>query len=360
MYMEGAVITLYGMTYSDPNTPYNTMPTLPPRINLEAPGIWKACSVANTALARMREAGKLIPNQKILISSIPLLEATASSGIENIFTTSSALYTALSVSEEDTDSATKEVLRYREALSIGVGELKAGQPLGEILLTRVCSVLLNHEADRRDPKSGTYITGPEGRVYTPPDDPYVLESLIHYLEDYISGGPDPDPLIRLALIHYQFEAIHPFEDANGRCGRILNILYLISQDLLDIPVLYLSRYIIRNKTAYYTLLRQVTENGEWEAWIIFMLTALKETADWTYERIYAIRDLMEETAGQCRSKLPKIYSHDLIEQIFLQPYCKPAYLEGAGVGNRQTAMKYLKSLEEIGILSSVKIGRERI
>ncbi len=348
------------MVHTDPNLPYNTMPFLPPKTDLETPEIWKACNAANKSLARMREAGKRIPNQRILIQSIPLLEATASSRIENIFTTSNALYTALSVPEESVDPATKEVLRYREALSVGVDELKTGRRLGEVLLTRVCSVLLEQETDRRSPNTGTYITGLEGRVYTPPDDPYVLEALIHQLEDYISDGSDPDPLIRLTLIHYQFEAIHPFEDANGRTGRILNILYLIAQDLLDIPVLYLSRYIIQHKSEYYFRLRRVTENDEWEKWILFMLTALQETADWTYERIHAIMDLMTETAEICREQLPKVYSHDLIEQIFLQPYCKPAYLVSAGIGNRQTAMKYLKSLEEIGVLSSIRIGRERI
>ena len=348
------------MVHADPNSPYNTMPHLPPEADIETIRIWRACAGAKTSLARMREAGKLIPNQRILISSIPLLEATASSQIENIFTTSNALYTALSVPEERIDPETKEVLRYREALSVGVGELKNGKKLGEILLTRVCSVLLDKETDRRGTNAGTYIKGPEGRVYTPPDDPIVLEDLIHHLEDYINGGREPDPLIRLALIHYQFEAIHPFSDANGRTGRILNILYLIDQDLLDIPILYLSRYIIQHKSEYYLRLRRVTENEEWEEWIIFMLNAIQETAEWTYERISAIKCLMDETIEVCKEKLPKIYSYDLVEEIFLQPYCKPAYLVERGIGNRQTAMKYLKALEDIGILTSIRIGKERI
>ena len=348
------------MAHTNPNIPYNTMPYLPPAADIETVRIWKACAGAKTSLARMREAGRLIPNQGILISSIPLLEAAASSRIENIFTTSNALYTALSVPEERIDPATKEVLRYREALAIGVGELKSGRHIGEILLTRVCSVLLDREADRRNPNAGTYIKGPEGRVYTPPDDPIVVENLIHQLEDYMNGGNEPDPLIRLALIHYQFEAIHPFEDANGRTGRILNILYLIDQDLLDVPVLYLSRYIIRHKSEYYLRLRRVTENEEWEEWIIFLLNAVQETADWTYDRIWAIKSLMDETIAVCKEKLPKLYSYELVEEIFLQPYCKPAYLVERGIGNRQTAMKYLKALEDIGVLASVRIGKERI
>ncbi|MDV0440854.1 Fic family protein [Methanorbis furvi] len=348
------------MAHTDPNTPYNTMPNLPPEAEIETIRIWRACAEAKTSLARMREAGKLIPNQRILISSIPLLEATASSRIENIFTTSNALYTALSVPEEISDPATKEVLRYREALAVGVGELKSGKKLGEILLTRVCSVLLDHEVDRRRAGADTYIKGPEGRVYTPPDDPIILEDLIHHLEEYINGDREPDPLIRLALIHYQFEAIHPFGDANGRTGRILNILYLIDQDLLDIPILYLSRHIIQHKSEYYHRLRQVTENEEWEEWIVFMLNAVRETADWTYDRIQAIKSLMDETIEICKERLPKIYSYDLVEEIFLQPYCKPAFLVDIGIGNRQTAMKYLKALEDTGILASIRIGKERI
>jgi len=348
------------MAHTDPNTPYNTMPHLPPTADIETVRIWRVCAEAKTSLARMREAGKFIPNQGILISSIPLLEATASSRIENIFTTSNALYTALSVPEEKIDPATKEVLRYREALSVGVGELKSGRKPGEILLTRVCSVLLDRDTDRRSPNTGTYIKGPEGRVYTPPDDPIVVEDLIHQLEDYMNGGREPDPLIRLALIHYQFEAIHPFGDANGRTGRILNILYLIDQDLLDIPILYLSRYIIQHKSEYYSRLQRVTEKEEWEEWIIFMLNAVRETADWTYDRISAIKTLMDETIAVCKEKLPKIYSYDLVEEIFLQPYCKPAFLVERGIGNRQTAMKYLKALEEIGVLASMRIGKERI
>ena len=343
----------------DPNHPNNSLPFLPPDINLETPEIWRACNAANISLARLREAGNLIPNQDILISSIPLMEAAASSGIENIFTTSDTLYRALSLPNETVDPATKEVLNYRSALNTGFHELKSGKKLGESLLTDVCTTLLGSPVERRS--FGVYIGNRLGRVYTPPDDAKVLETHLHRLEAFIEGGNDPDPLIRLALIHYQFEAIHPFGDGNGRTGRILNILYLVSQGLLDIPVLYLSRYIIQNKSEYYDHLRRVTFEGAWEAWILYILKAIKETADWTYSRIYSIYNLMNKTQEFCKMNLPgHIYSHELISMISLQPYCKPKYLIDSGIGNRQTAMKYLKELEKIGVLSSMKISREVI
>ncbi|MDO5845255.1 MAG: Fic family protein [Methanocorpusculum sp.] len=341
----------------DPNTPHNSLPFLPPEINLETPKILKACISANTSLALLREAAKLIPNPDILISSIPLLEAAASSEIENIFTTSESLYQALSVKSENVDPSTKEVLNYRAALYAGFNALKTGGKINEETINLVCSTILGTKIERRD--VGVCIGNASTRVYTPPNDPYVIQALISQLEEYINGGNEPDPLVRLALIHYQFEAIHPFVDGNGRTGRILNILYLVSKRLLDIPVLYLSRYIIENKSEYYRLLRAVTGNGAFEDWIVFILRAVKETADWTYSRVHAVYDLMNETRNLCREKLPNhMYSHELVEIIFLQPYCKPKYLIEAGIGNRQTAMKYLKELENIGVLKSQKISRE--
>lgn len=341
----------------DPNTPYNSLPFLPPEINLETAKILKACISSNTSLALLREAVKLIPNPDILISSIPLLEAAASSEIENIFTTSESLYQALSVKSENIDPSTKEVLNYRAALYAGFSDLKKSGKINEETITHVCSTILGTEIEQRD--VGVCIGNASKRVYTPPNDPYVIQALLSQLEEYVNGDNEPDPLIRLALIHYQFEAIHPFVDGNGRTGRILNILYLVSKGLLDIPVLYLSRYIIENKSEYYKLLMAVTTDGAFEDWILFILRAVKETADWTYSRVHAVYDLMNKTRDLCREKLPNhMYSRELVEIIFLQPYCKPKHLIEAGIGNRQTAMKYLKELENIGILKSKKISRE--
>ena len=346
------------MTF-DPDTPYNSLPFLPPDINLETPKIWKACNAANISLARLRETCRLIPNPDILISSIQLLEAASSSEIENIFTTQDSLYRAISTGENTANPAEKEVLNYRKALYKGYETLKEKNTIDEELLETICSTILETEMHRRE--LPVYIGNRITRIYTPPNDPYVLEALMAQLEEYINNGNEPDPLIRLALIHYQFEAIHPFADGNGRTGRILNILYLISKNLLDIPVLYLSRYIIQNKTEYYKRLKETTTENKFEEWICFILNAVHETADWTYSKVHAIHQLMDDTRKYCRENLPNhIYSHELIDQIFIQPYCKSKNLVDNGIGNRQTATKYLKELEKIGILSSQKISREVI
>ncbi|HJJ36730.1 MAG TPA: Fic family protein [Methanocorpusculum sp.] len=347
------------MTF-DPETPYNALPHLPPATEVETPEIWKKCISANIALAKLKEATKLIPNPDILISTIQLLEANASSEIENIFTTTDSLYQALSIPSEKTDPATKEVLNYRKALYNGYQRLKDSNLLiDEQLLCHVCSILRSCEVTRRN--CGVVIGNQKTIVYTPPADPHVIEALINNLIEYINKNEEPDPLICLALIHYQFESIHPFTDGNGRIGRILNILYLVKKGILDFPVLYLSRYIILHKSEYYTLLRKTTAENTFKEWICFMLDALKETAEETYQKINAITKLMNETREYCRTHLPPhMYSYELIETLFVQPYCKPAFLIDAEIGSRQTAMKYLKTLESLGILKSEIRGRERI
>ena len=178
------------------------------------------------------------------------------------------------------------------------------------------------------------------------------------LEEYIHAEDGPDPLIRLAVMHYQFEAIHPFTDGNGRTGRIVNILYLVEKGLLEWPVMYLSQYILRHRAAYYSGLRGITERQEWEPWIMFMLKAVEETAQQTLAKVNRIIELMDETANKTRTEIPKIYSRDLIEMIFKNPYCKIRFLEEAGLGNRQTVSLYLRKLSEIQILRPLRIGRE--
>jgi Fic family protein len=188
----------------------------------------------------------------------------------------------------------------------------------------------------------------------------VMRDKLDNLEQFLLGHDgDLDPLVRMAVAHYQFEAIHPFTDGNGRTGRILNILFLIHAGLLRIPVLYLSRHLIQHKAEYYRLLRGVTERGDWEAWILFVLTGVEETAAWTTGRILAIRDLFDQTLAQCRARLPsKVYSKELVELIFTQPYCKIQFLVEAGIAQRQTASEYLQELEKLGILKGEKRGRE--
>jgi len=343
--------------------PYNNLPPLPPSIDLESKTILKKCVSAHRALASLKSAGNLIPNQAILINAIPLQEAKASSEIENVVTTGDKLYQASILPGTIIDPQTKEVLRYRTALRRGYDLLKT-QSISTSMLRGVCEVLLDHEVQYRS-SSGTQITNKTTGeiVYTPPDGDEVLREKLDQLGNFIHLRNDSplDPLVRLSLIHYQFEAIHPFEDGNGRTGRILNILYLVEQGLLDIPVLYLSRYIIDHKSDYYRLLRAVTEEQEWEAWMLFMLSAVEETSAGTYRRILSIRKLLDETTALCREMLPsQIYSRELVEMIFEQPYSKISFLVDAGIAKRQTAAEYLQQLEKIGVLESRKVGREKM
>ena len=343
----------------DPQHPYNNLPELPLSIELESKAVLKQAIAANKALAELKGAGELVPNQAILIQSIGLQEAKLSSEIESIVTTNDELYRAFASPGGKADLHTKEVLRYNEALWHGFDCIRnQDRPLTTNLFEELFQTIKKSRAGvRKTP--GTKLVNDHGEViYTPPEGEAVLRHMLANLEKFIYAEDDIDPLVKLAVIHYQFEAIHPFTDGNGRTGRILNILYLIERRLLDIPVLYLSRYIIDNKKDYYTGLRRVTENGDWEAWILYMLMAIEVTARGTRQRILAIRDLMLEDIERVRSELPKIYSKDLLELLYRQPYCKIRFLEESGIAHRQTASTYLKELEKIGLLSSVKIGRE--
>lgn len=345
----------------DRQVPNNALSPLPPDVELETKEILKKCISAHRALAMVKEAGRLIPNQEILINSIPLQEAKASSEIENIVTTGDALYRAAAVPGAVTDPQTKEVLRYRTALKRGFDRLPV-KTFSMPLLTEVCEVLLDHEVQIRWFSRATISNKKTGEVvYTPPEGPDILREKLTRLEEFIQNGNPLDPLVKLALIHYQFEAIHPFEDGNGRTGRILNILYLIQQGLLDIPVLYLSRAIIGQKDEYYRLIRAVTEEEAWVEWILFMLDAVEDTSKWTHEKILSIRKLLEDTTSFCRENLPAAtYSRELVEIVFVQPYCKISFLVDEGIAKRQTAGDYLRQLEKIGVLESIKVGREKV
>lgn len=345
-----------------PAEPYNDLPLLPPTADLETKAVLKKCVTANRALAELKGTGDLIPNQSMLINAIPLQEAKLSSEIENIVTTQDALFSAALDEARNTDPHTKEVLRYRTALRQGF-EAVQSFPFRIHLLENLCSTLRNEPVRFRAEEDGVYIGNPATRTitYTPPDGGRVLNNLLNNLETFLVEDDDIDPLIRMAVAHYQFEAIHPFNDGNGRTGRILNILFLIHAGLLRIPVLYLSRFLIQNKAEYYRLLKGVTEQGQWEAWNLFMLEAVEETARWTTSRIIAIRDLFDATLSRCRQDLPsKVYSKELVELIFAEPYCKIQFLVQAGIAKRQTASEYLKALEHLGILVGEKRGREVI
>jgi Fic family protein len=342
--------------------PYNDLPPLPPKVDVETKTILKATITARSALAELKGLGETIPNQALLVDSLILQEAKASSEIENIITTSDALFRAFTAKTKQTDPATKEVLRYREALLNGYNILKSRPVLATNLFIELVQTIKEHSGGiRRMPGTAVANAATGAVVYTPPEGETIIRDKLKKLEDFIHAEDDLDPLIKLALIHYQFEAIHPFADGNGRTGRIINILFLVLNGLLDLPVLYLSKSIIENKSDYYRLLRQVTEKGLWEPWILFMLKAIKDTAIFTRERTLAIRALMTEAMETAKVKLPaRVYSKELIEMIFRQPYTKGQFLVDAGIAQRKTAAEYLKALEEIGIMKSMKIGKETL
>ena len=336
--------------------PYNNLPLLPPKHDLETTKTLKLAIAANKALAELKTLGSLLPNQSLLIDSLVLLEAKDSSEIENIFTTNDKLYQAEALDNKNIDHHTKEVRYYRQALWHGVNATKK-RPLGINIFIEIVRIIKENQSDVRK-TSGTKISSPSGDViYTPPEGYDLLMNLLSNLEKYIHHESDTDPLIKMAVLHYQFEAIHPFSDGNGRTGRILNILYLLQEKLLDVPVLFLSNYIIRNKATYYKGLQNVTENQNWEDWVIYILKAIEITSYETIARINAIRDAMQEYKKKIQESLPNIYSKDLLESIFEQPYCKIQSLVDKGIAQRRTASSYLKKLSEINLLCPMQIGR---
>lgn len=344
-----------------PDKPHNQLPPLPPPQELETRSALKACITARAALAELKQAAELIPNQTMLINTIPLLEAKDSSEIENIVTTTDKLFQhAQTDGQGQADAATKEALRYRSALHRGYQSLKE-RPLCTATAVEICRTLKAVDMDIRK-TSGTQLGNDKTGeiIYTPPEGEVLLRDLLANWERFIHNEVDIDPLIRMAVAHYQFEAIHPFSDGNGRTGRVINILFLIQQDLLQLPILYLSRHIIQNKQDYYRLLLAVTKDHDWESWVLFMLKAVEDTSRWTTGKIGAIRKLAEHTTTHVRNTLPKIYSRELVDVIFEQPYCRISDLVNKGVAKRQAASRYLKELSEKGVLREMVSGKEKL
>jgi Fic family protein len=349
------------MTAFDPETPYNALPSLPPPADqIETAAILKKCISARVALAELKQAAELIPNAGVLVNALPLLEARASSEIENIVTTTDKLFAYADIAEDRADPATKEALRYRKALFEGSSAVQ-DHPVTVALAVDIVRTI-KHEALDLRARSGTSLRSAAAGtvIYTPPEGQDLIRAKLANWEQFLHENDDLDPLIRMAIQHYQFEAIHPFVDGNGRTGRILNVLYLVEQGLLDSPILYLSRYIIRNKPDYYRLLLEVTLTGDWSPWILYMLDGVEDTCLWTTDKIKAIRELMRHTGEFIQTRLPKIYSWELVELLFMQPYCRIANLVDAGIAKRQTASVYLKQLAELEILREVKSGRETL
>lgn len=347
------------MSVWHPELAFNDLPPLPPAAEVETHAVLKQCIAARAALAELKQAAALIPNPAVLINTLPLLEAQASSEIENIVTTTDRLF-QYQHGGEPTDAATREALRYSAALMEGFESLK-NLPLTTRTAEQVCSRIKGTDMRVRQTGGTALANEQTGMViYTPPVGEDVLRSKLANWERYMHEARDIDPLIRMAVGHYQFEAIHPFADGNGRTGRVLNSLFLIQEGLLGLPILYLSRYIIANKFDYYRLLLDVTREQAWQPWLLYMLRGIEETAQWTIAKIAAMHELSTLTIAHIRRAAPKSYSRELVELIFELPYCRIQNLVDHGLAGRQAAARHLRQLVEIGVLQELPVGREKL
>ncbi|CRX37576.1 Fic family protein [Estrella lausannensis] len=338
-----------------------SIPSLPLNIELETKPILKKLMKAHQALAELKGVSGVIPNQSILISTLSLQEAKDSSAIENIITTHDELYKSDVTTKQFANFAAKEVYSYAAALQNGYQQVKkTGLLVNNHILEIQQALVENGAGFRKIP--GTMLKNDQTGVvvYTPPQDEGLIRTLMNNLEQFINDDTlnDADPLIKMAIIHHQFESIHPFYDGNGRTGRIINILYLVKQGLLDTPVLYLSRYINQNKNDYYRLLQAVRDTGSWEPWVLYMLEGIELTSRQTVSLILGMRDLMLHQKHKLRSELPKIYTQDLLNNLFRHPYTKIDFVMQELQIHRNTAVKYLEELVRIGLLSKHKLGKE--
>ncbi|HQV71405.1 MAG: Fic family protein [Xanthomonadales bacterium] len=344
----------------DARRPYNDLPPLPPVSEVESRNVLKACIEARAAVAELKSAGGLIPNQDVLVNTIPVLEAQASSEIENIVTTSDELFRFMQIQEKATDPSTKEALRYQSALRHGFASLKE-RPLCINTAIEICSRLKDADMQiRRVPGVALANAVTREIIYTPPEGEAILREKLANWERFIHDAEHIDPLVRMAVAHYQFEAIHPFSDGTGRTGRVVNLLILVQTGLLDLPILYLSRYILRHRAEYYAGLLAVTRDQAWENWIVWMLTGVTETANWTRDKILAIQGLQAAAIDFVKEHARKIYSRELVDMLFVQPYCRIGNLVEGGIAKRQTASVYLKQLADLGMLVAVEMGREKV
>lgn len=333
-----------------------TIPTLPLSTVIETPRVLKKAIAANKAIAELKGIAQTIPNQSLLINTLSIQESKDSSEIESIVTTHDELFRLDQKSKEKFSPAAKEVHRYNQALFYGFQALN-DKSLTNNLLIEIAQIITDRDSGFRNAPGTTLKNGGGEVVYTPPQHPEDIKNYMKNLEEFINNSKmsDFDPLVKMAIIHHQFESIHPFFDGNGRTGRILNILYLIQEDILEIPILYLSRYITQNKADYYNLLQKVRDENAWEDWTIYMLSALESTANQTIDTIESIKNLMAEYKQILRGKT-KIYSHELINNLFMHPYTKIDFVMNDVKVSRITATKYLNELVEIGLLEMKKIG----
>ena len=326
--------------------PYNDLPLLPPQAELETKEILTKTITASRALAQLNGAIRNLPNPRLFLDTLHLQEAKASSEIENIITTNDDLYQAIVADKKFDNAATKEVISYKEAIWLGFSRLEQRPFITTNLCIELVQCIKQNTAGIRT-TPGTTLSNRQGEViYTPPSGEKVIREKMANLEIFINENDSIDPLIKMAISHYQFEAIHPFSDGNGRTGRILLLLQLKLEQLLDVPVLFLSEYIIKHKDMYYEGLRSVTENNDWSTFIRYMLDMVETTAIKGLERLESIVQLMYTTGQEIKDKLPKVYSKDLVEVIFKLPYTKRQNLINADLGTPKTVGNYLIALKK--------------
>ena len=348
------------MTKFNRNIPYNSLPILPPTTNLETTKVLRKTIDASRALAKLNGMLTNLPNPTLFLDTIHLQEAKASSEIENIITTNDDLYRSLVADKKFDNPATKEVISYKEALWNGLQQIETRPFISTNLCVEIVQSIIKNTAGIRT-TPGTALKNTKGEtIYTPPTGEAVIREKMDNLETFINGEDAIDPLIKMALMHYQFEAIHPFSDGNGRTGRILLLLYLKLEKLLDTPAIYLSEYIIKNKTDYYTKLRKVTENNDWEGWILYILEMVEYTANKGLERLKNVTLLMEQMTTEIKETIPKVYTKELVEILFRLPYTKRQFLIDAKLGTPKTVGNYLMELEKSGFLISEKVGKEKL
>jgi len=342
------------------NIPYNDLPLLPPKINLETTQILRKTITASRTLANLNGAIINLPNPQLFLDTIHLQEAKGSSEIENIITTNDELYKSVVANKRFDNSATKEVISYKNALWYGLRQLENKSFISTNLCIEIMQRIKENTSSIRVTPCTTLSDVRGNIIYTPPEGEHSIREKLFNLEKFINEESNLDPLIKMALMHYQFEAIHPFSDGNGRTGRILLLLYLKMENLLDTPALYLSEYIIQNKSEYYKRLLLVTEQQNWESWILYMLDMIEITARKGLNQLKKIISLMEIMTSEIKTALPRIYSKELVEAIFKLPYTKKQHLINDGFGTSKTVGNYLIALEDKGFLKSEKIGYEKL
>lgn len=337
--------------------PYNDLPLLPPAEYTETRRVLKAVIEARAAIAGLNEALVSLPNPSIFLHALALLEAQASSEIENIVTTTDELFKAATIST-GSSGETREALRYQKALFAGLATMRERQGIITANTAQeICSIIRDVDTRVRHGE-GVYIGNPETRhrIYTPPQGATTIAEKLKNWEEFVNSTNDFDPLVRVALAHYQFEAIHPFDDGNGRTGRILNVLMLVSYGLLTEPILYISQRIIAQKNEYYRLLNAVTAEGEWEEWVLYIVEAIRATAVNTLQKIKQIQALQSQVRELAGSHIPV----GVVDVLFEQPYCRIKDVVDRCSVTRQTATKYLGELVSSGVLREEKVGREKL